>query len=115
MMSKNIVLIVAAVLLAFAAAFIGEPQQAQETYEIVGYNYVFTLDGDEVQINYVDWYGDDEVRDMEASFMSMLPGAKGVENPVPGTIVVTTKRCLSLDEFNAFVDGAKDLIYDQIF
>lgn len=107
--------VMALTLVGCASSISGEPMKAQDTYEIVGYSYVFTLDGNKVEVNYVDWYGDEEIKGMEEAFMSMVPKARSAENPVSGTIVVMSKRNLTLDEFASFVEGAKELVYNQIF
>ncbi len=92
-----------------------EAEKTEASYDIVGYRYVFTLDGNTVEVNYVDWYGDDEIKAMEDAFMAMLPKAVSASNPAPGRIVITSAKNIPAKDFAAFVEQAKELVYNQIY
>lgn len=85
------------------------------SYSLVGYDYTFVLDGNEVTFNYVDAVGDDEVPVIAQTLMGVLPGAMGYEAPIGGTIVLHAKANLTEIQFNEFVAAAEKLIYDTIF
>ena len=92
-----------------------EAAQTEASYEIVGYRYVFTLQGNTVEVCYVDWYGDNEIQAMEDAFKAMIPNAVSAENPAPGRIVITSSKNISAKNFDAFVEQAKELVYNQIY
>ena len=88
---------------------------AEVAYRLVGYDYIFSLDGNEVTFKYVDAVGDDEVPVIAAALMGVLPGAVGYEAPIGGTIVLKAKANLTAVQFNEFVAAAQALIYDTIY
>lgn len=92
-----------------------EAVKTEASYEIVGYRYVFAVDGNTVEVDYVDWYGDEEIKAMEDAFMAMIPNAVSASNPAPGRIVITSKNNISAKSFDAFVEQAKELVYNQIY
>lgn len=92
-----------------------EGEKSMESYSLVGYDYLFLLDGNEVTFKYVDAVSADEVNLIASTLMAQLPNAKTFSNPKSGEIVILTKNALSLSEFDAFVENAKALIYDTIY
>ena len=92
-----------------------EGVKAEAVYSLVGYDYHFLLDGNEVIFNYVDAVGDDEVPVIASALMGVLPGAVGYEAPEGGQIILHAKKALTEAQFNEFVIAAEALIYDTIY
>ena len=84
-------------------------------YELVGYTYVFSLDGDIVTFKFIDAVGDAEIPVIAKALMEILPGAQFFENPFPGQIKIKLASNLSAADFDTFVEKAKALIYDTIY
>lgn len=84
-------------------------------YELVGYKFVFVLDGNVVAFKYLDAVGDDEIPLIARTLMDILPGAVEFSNPKPGEIQIKLSDNLTEAGFNTFVENAKALIYDTIY
>lgn len=92
-----------------------EELRLESVYEIVGYKYVFTLSGDEIETAFTDWYSDEELEIMALDLAKLLPlKAKG-EVAGYGLIKVEAKRNIKADEFESFVEKAEEYIYKQIY
>lgn len=101
-----------------APAKTAEPGPAisrEATYELVGYTYIFSLDGDVVTFKFIDAVGDSEIPVVAKALMDILPGAQSFENPLPGQINIRLSSNLSAVDFDTFVEKAKALIYDTIY
>ncbi|MDD4012072.1 MAG: hypothetical protein PHI83_07990 [Sphaerochaetaceae bacterium] len=89
--------------------------QLAADYHIVGYDYIFALDGNEVTFKFVDAVGKDEIPVIAKALMAVLPKAVSFENPTFGCIKIKCETNLTKDQFDLFVEDAKKLIYDTIF
>lgn len=98
---------------AVEAVEVAEPLVAD--YSLVGYDFVFQATGNVVEFKFLDVASDEEVAALANAFMSIIPGAKEYSVPVGGTIAITAEKSLNAEEFNAFVEGAKQIIYNGIF
>ena len=87
----------------------------EAAYELVGYKYIFSLDGDVVTFKFIDAVGDSEIPVVAKALMDILPGALSFENPLPGQINIKLSSNLSAVDFDTFVEKAKVLIYDTIY
>lgn len=92
-----------------------EGLKAEATYSLVGYDFDFILDGNEVTFKYVDAVGEKEVPVIASALMNILPKAVGYDYPERGTIVLKAKSVLTDVQFNDFVAQAEALIYDTIY
>ena len=92
-----------------------EGVKAYAEYNLVGYKFGFTLDGNTVTFDYVDAAGDDTIPLIASTLGSVLPGYCEYEYPEGGVIVLKTKASLTEAQFNAFVEAAEALIYDTIY
>lgn len=84
-------------------------------YELVGYKYIFELDGNIVTFLFIDAVGDSEIPSIAKALMDILPGAESFQNPNPGEITIKLASNLTAADFNKFVEKAKLLIYDTIY
>lgn len=88
---------------------------SEAVYELVGYKYIFGLDGDIVTFKFIDAVGDSEIPVIAKALMDILPGAESFKNPSPGKITIKLASNLAASDFNIFVEKAKLLIYDTIY
>lgn len=120
-MKKYILLLLALVLLfsfsscTSTSSIASDGVEAESVYEIVGYRYVFDLSGNKIGVRYVDWYGDSELDAMAKAFLSYIPNGVSASVVAPGEIVVVSKKSITLEQFNGFVEQAESLIHSQIF
>ena len=87
----------------------------EEDYEIVGYKFIFRLDGDIVTFKFVDAVGDSEIPIIAKALMDILPSAESFENPLPGNITIKLVSNMTAADFNKFIEHAKVLIYNTIY
>ena len=92
-----------------------EGLKAEATYSLVGYDFSYVLDGNEITFNYVDAASDDELVLMGETLMSILPQAVSYEVVEAGSMVLRVKSALTEAQFNTFVETADALIYDTIY
>lgn len=92
-----------------------KPIQKTATYDLVGYRYVFELDGDTIAFKYVDAVGSDEIPVIAQALMAIIPGAVSYTNPAAGNITIKSKYILPEANFDKFVVAAEALIYDTIY
>ena len=88
---------------------------SEAEYELVGYKFVFAVDGNVVAFRYLDAVGDNEIPVIAKTLMDILPGAVEFSNPRPGEILIKLSDNLTADGFNTFVAKSKALIYDTIY
>lgn len=93
----------------------GAAIKAESNYELVGYSYKFTLDGNKIEYNFIDWYSDAEISEMAETLKSLIPDAVSAENTTYGEIVITYSRNLTQAEFDSFVESVKGILYNQFF
>lgn len=89
--------------------------KAVSKYKLVGYTYLFTLDGNSVLFEYVDEVGDDTVPQIANTLGSVLPHYVGYDYLEGGKILLECNKNLSEAEFNEFVKSAELLIYNTIY
>ena len=87
---------------------------AQVAFNIVGYDFAITLDGDKVSFGFVDVYAKSQIPQIAKALMQVIPGAVGYEYPTFGKIVIDTNG-LSEFMFHSFVGAAKGLVYNTLF
>ncbi len=92
-----------------------EGAQAVAEYNLVGYKFGFTLDGNTVTFDYVDAVGDSTIPLIASTLGSVLPGYCDYDYPEGGVIVLKAKANLTEAQFNEFVEAAEALIYDTIY
>ncbi len=92
-----------------------EGLKAEATYSLVGYDFKYVLDGNEITFNYVDAASDDELVLIGETLMSILPQAVSYEVVEAGSMVLKTKVALTEAQFNTFVEKTNALIYDTIY
>ena len=111
------VLIVALTLCLVGCASLGsgEPVKAEANYSLVGYDYVFQLDGDTVQFKFMDIFSTEEIEAMAAELMTAVPNAVEYSYPQPGNITIKAAKNISEADFAAFVEKAEAMIYSMIY
>ncbi len=89
-------------------------EQLVAEYSLVGYYFEFDGIGRTINFRFLDVASDEEVASLANAFMSVLPGA--VEYTVPeGGVISITASSLNAEQFNAFVESAKQIIYNGIY
>ncbi len=120
-MKKSVLLILAALMLALALTGCSttwkkaEGVKAVSEYKLVGYTYLFTLDGNAVTFEYMDAVGDDAIPQIADTLGSVLPHYVGYDYREGGRIILHSSSKLTEAQFNAFVKSAEALIYNTIY
>ncbi len=89
--------------------------KAVREYKLVGYDFLFTLDGNSVTYEYVDAVGDSRIPLIAETLGAVLPGYVGYEYPAGGMIILQSKCKLTEAQFDEFVTSAEALIYNTIY
>ena len=88
--------------------------EAVEKFNLVGYDFLFTLSGKTVVFNFVDIYSKDQINKIGECLMSLIPGAISCSYPSFGKIVIETNG-LTEHSFAALVKSAEGMIYGTMF
>ena len=114
-MTSVLVLALALCLVGCASLGTSEPVKAEANYSLVGYDYVFQLDGDTVQFKFLDIFSTEEIDEIATELMAAVPNAVEYSYPQPGNITIKAAKNVSEADFAAFVEKAEAMIYSMIY
>lgn len=119
-MKKSILAVmVVLVILLVGCSTVKTPQREaiklEAEYSLVGYNFVYVLDGNMLQFKFIDIVGVDEIPLIATTLMNIMPGAVSYEMAGPGKMLFILDGNMSEEQFNTFVETANGLIYKTFF
>ena len=88
---------------------------AEARYELVGYDFIFRLEGNKFIFKFLDVVSDAELAQIGARIGMVVPGTQTWENTKPGEIVINLASGLTQTEFDSAVRLAESQIHSTIY